>query len=125
MVPPIQFSGYNYGKFNPSLQYIYDPNAGTNGCYRAVDASDLFPTANISTGNSIATSNGVVLSANTNRTSWGIQNIGTGTLYIKFGSGVSPTSFSNLLLQFIEIPNKQNEEMRPIHSQCPYKLANY
>lgn len=97
MVPPIQFSGFNYGKFDPALQYVYDPNAGISGCYRAVEISDLSPTASVSTGNSIVTSNGVVLNANINRTSWGIQNIGTGTLYVKFGSGVSPASFSMIL----------------------------
>lgn len=41
LIPPIQYSGFNYGKFDPSLQYIYDSSIGDGGAYRAVTPADL------------------------------------------------------------------------------------
>lgn len=45
---PIQFSGFDYGKFHPSLQYIFDSSIGNGGAYRVVTPSDLASTVNIS-----------------------------------------------------------------------------
>lgn len=48
-------------------------------------------------GNAIITSNGTVFNPNVNRVGYGIQNLNTGTLFVKLGSGCSPASFSMIL----------------------------
>ena len=51
----------------------------------------LYTTRNVSTP-SIASA-ATAISANSNRISWFIQNLGTNTLYVKLGDGASTTVF--------------------------------
>lgn len=53
--------------------------------------------ANSATNAAIGTSNGVLFNLNASRVAYLIQNLQTGSLAVKYGSGISPTSF-NLIL---------------------------
>lgn len=51
----------------------------------------------VTSGNQFRTNNGDFLDANPSRKSWGIQNLGTGALFVKMGGTAGPTSFSTIL----------------------------
>lgn len=48
-------------------------------------------------GNAIGTGNGSIISGNSNRLAFSVQNLTTGVLFLKLGAGASATSFSQLL----------------------------
>ena len=86
--------------FKGQLMYLYDSGQGV---FRPVQATDLLnslPATGSNTVNtsSVSGSNGVCLQENAVRNSYFIQNLSTGgALFVKLGSGASPTSFNFIL----------------------------
>lgn len=109
-VQEIQYSGLGGSNFTATLSYLYDP-AGS-GVYRpvrptdytnveitgaSINVSTTSPKASSFSNFTISGANGDCLSANSTRIAWSIQNLNTGTLYVKLGTTANTGSWNILL----------------------------
>jgi len=97
-LPPIQYSGFNFNNFNPTLSFIYDPNAGSNGAYRALKPADFNgPTSSSVSGQQgVRTGNGAIFPAQSRNLVY-VQNLSTNVLYIALSGTASPSNYSLVL----------------------------
>jgi len=79
------------------ISLVYDPSTDSYKAQEAITVDDLTSKGSTMSNFTVSGSNGTVLTPNSDREELYVQNLATGTLFVKYGVGAHSSSFNFVL----------------------------